>query len=353
MDIEIPCRVGRRGDKMSRIVVFDLFGVVFSKGIASSITRLNAVFNRSEFVIRPIFQKCEKEFDLGNINENEFWKCINSELHTNIDSQTLTRIVLSGYKINPQVISLVARLRSKFLVIAFSNYRREWFCRLNKKFSISQEFNEIFISSDFGVLKPNPKVFTLIHNRFNIPKGNLILIDDEMKNIESANKFGAKGILFKNIVQTATDFAKFTSDLSLFQDEFYSGIILQTKNGSIVLQRRDDNPSIVHPAMLSVFGGRRLQGESAIDCAIREINEETRLLRNKSDLHLLGNLYSPIENNKWMECSYYLLTNVNPKLIELKEGKDFEIYWPQFVVEKDDVVLPSKVAIEKFILWRY
>ncbi len=89
-----------------KLIVFDLFGVVFTKGLSSSIDHLKGVLNRPEKDISLVYRKWEKEFDLGLIDEKEFWDRVNKELSTDINHRILSNIVISSYKINPNTILL-------------------------------------------------------------------------------------------------------------------------------------------------------------------------------------------------------------------------------------------------------
>lgn len=44
--------------------------------------------------------------------------------------------------------------------------------------------------------------------------------------------------------------------------------------GRLLLQQRDDIPGIVHPGLVSLFGGHRDPGEGALACILRELEEE-------------------------------------------------------------------------------
>ena len=57
----------------------------------------------------------------------------------------------------------------------------------------------------------------------------------------------------------------------------YSGVFLETRDGRVVLQRRDSGKKIAHPGQLSVFGGRSEVEEDPLSTALREVREETGL----------------------------------------------------------------------------
>ena len=51
-------------------------------------------------------------------------------------------------------------------------------------------------------------------------------------------------------------------------------VILEQQNGDIVLQLRDDKPTIAHPNHWALFGGKIEAGEQPKQAALREIVEE-------------------------------------------------------------------------------
>ena len=55
--------------------------------------------------------------------------------------------------------------------------------------------------------------------------------------------------------------------------EFACALIFDT-SGSLLLQQRDNKPGINHPGMIGLFGGHREEGETFLECAVREIHEE-------------------------------------------------------------------------------
>jgi 8-oxo-dGTP diphosphatase len=44
--------------------------------------------------------------------------------------------------------------------------------------------------------------------------------------------------------------------------------------GRFLMQQRDDIPGILHPGKVGLFGGHREDGESYLECLVREIAEE-------------------------------------------------------------------------------
>lgn len=65
-------------------------------------------------------------------------------------------------------------------------------------------------------------------------------------------------------------------------------IIFDTQN-RLILQRRDDNPDIDQPGLLTLFGGQVESGETATVAIIRELEEEIGIAFAESSLrHVLS-----------------------------------------------------------------
>ena len=127
--------------------------------------------------------------------------------------------------------------------------------------------------------------------------------------------------------------------------EYYSGIFLFNPDGTIIFQKRDNNKNIDNPNMLSVFGGRTKKSETSIDCAVRELCEETALKVDKNDLEKIIELSYPIKYNYWIHCTYYKYDKFDMGDFILNEGQGIEI-----LTIKKALRDPNMTEIPKYIL---
>src|SRR5262249_37475556 len=65
-------------------------------------------------------------------------------------------------------------------------------------------------------------------------------------------------------------------------------VLLVTADRRLILQLRDDIPTIDNPGMITPFGGGAEAGETPKICALRELAEETGLHANPERLHFIG-----------------------------------------------------------------
>jgi len=68
----------------------------------------------------------------------------------------------------------------------------------------------------------------------------------------------------------------------------YAAAVLFDTTGRLLLQQRDDKPDIVQPGKIGLFGGSREEGESDLQCVIREVWEETNYVVPPERLEYLG-----------------------------------------------------------------
>lgn len=100
----------------------------------------------------------------------------------------------------------------------------------------------------------------------------------------------------------------------------YSGTVLLTPQGLVILQLRDDKPEIRNPGGISLFGGGAEGAESPVACALRELSEETGLKLVAADLTFLGDL-PKIEPGLVTLCSLYLARDVRAETLAIGEGR--------------------------------
>jgi 2-haloacid dehalogenase len=89
-----------------------------------------------------------------------------------------------------------------------TNWSRELFPVARKRFAFLELFEDIIVSGEEGVAKPDPKIFEILHQRIGHALGSCIFIDDSMANIAAAREAGLNAILF-------TDTGHLREDLSV------------------------------------------------------------------------------------------------------------------------------------------
>lgn len=105
-----------------------------------------------------------------------------------------------------------------------------------------------------------------------------------------------------------------------------AGAILISNTGNLLLQRRDNNPSIFSPNMISVFGGSAEQGEDdLLDVAMREIKEETGISLPAEAYLPLVQFKNSYPDGRVINAAFYILENIEKSKLAITEGSLIEI----------------------------
>lgn len=102
----------------------------------------------------------------------------------------------------------------------------------------------------------------------------------------------------------------------------YAAAFLVTPDGTLYGQLRDNKPGIDQPGKVGAFGGMAEAGETPLDTVVRELNEETNLAIQASDVELFDRfvIWRPL-TKEYEQATIYIVRNVNVENIEVYEGQ--------------------------------
>ena len=95
--------------------------------------------------------------------------------------------------------ALVKKLREKYRVVLLSNQNALAQKAFDRKFGFRGLFDEQVISGEIGLKKPDKGIFNYILERFNIRPSQLVFIDDQAENVESAKALGINALHFTSV----------------------------------------------------------------------------------------------------------------------------------------------------------
>jgi 2-haloacid dehalogenase len=98
--------------------------------------------------------------------------------------------------IKGSVIILETLHRAGVPLFALSNWSRETFPLAERRFEFLRLFRGRVISGEVGMIKPDPRIFAHLLERFGIAAGDAVYIDDNPRNAAAATALGLHGIHF-------------------------------------------------------------------------------------------------------------------------------------------------------------
>ncbi len=104
------------------------------------------------------------------------------------------------------IISLIQELKQKgYKLYILSNMTRH-FIKNDYKFPILKEFDGIVYSAPIKMVKPDPKIYEYLLNKYNLTASESIYIDDMKTNLTAAARFGIHTFHYQSNTKTLRDY---------------------------------------------------------------------------------------------------------------------------------------------------
>ena len=182
---------------MVKAIIFDCFGVLILPGR----TKLYQAYPQFTERIGDL----ERQSDAGLMSRQQFYEGIADlvsitpeEVHTNYYE-------FKDYNHGAVDWAREIRLTNKYKLALLSNIGRGWLDDFLVTMNQIDLFDEVVLSSDVGIIKPNPKIFELMADRLGLAPSECVMIDDIEANINGAKSIGMHGIVFDSVDQAKAE----------------------------------------------------------------------------------------------------------------------------------------------------
>lgn len=93
-----------------------------------------------------------------------------------------------------EVVALLYKLQARGVpLFALTNYSAETFPELAEEFPWVQAFEDIVVSGEIGLVKPEAPIYHFAKDKFGVEDGEALFIDDKLDNIKAGEKVGFIG----------------------------------------------------------------------------------------------------------------------------------------------------------------
>jgi 2-haloacid dehalogenase len=107
------------------------------------------------------------------------------------------------------VVAILDELRfGPVRLYALSNWSGDLFRRNRARFTFLDWFDGLMISGDEQITKPDPRIYALLAERFDIDPPTAVFIDDRQDNVEAARDSGFVGVVFTSAAQLRHDLGR-------------------------------------------------------------------------------------------------------------------------------------------------
>lgn len=96
-------------------------------------------------------------------------------------------------------VAVAADLRARGVPLyALTNWSHETFPSQRGRFAFMDWFDGIVVSGEEKVMKPDPRIFTILLERYGLDPAQAVFIDDNPRNAQAATALGMHGIHFQS-----------------------------------------------------------------------------------------------------------------------------------------------------------
>ena len=187
---------------MKKVVLFDFFGVI---GYELSPKWFRRHFD--EGVADAVKHRLVDPGDRGAISESEMFENISAE--TGIEPDVIRREWMEMVSINEEMVNFIKTVKKSYPVYLLSNALSKFLREILEKYSLYELFDEVYISAEMRMAKPDPEFFEECLARIGVKAEETVMIDDNAKNLAGAESVGIDTILFKDNESFQTEFRKY------------------------------------------------------------------------------------------------------------------------------------------------
>lgn len=130
---------------------------------------------------------------LGKISSAEFWK--SAGIDPALEDEYLLR-----HRLSTGLMEFLDEVHSRGTELwCLSNDVSEWSRKLRKRFGLERCFGGFVISGDTGTCKPDPAIFLLLLEKSGFQPGDVVFVDDRLRNVKAAKALGIRSVLFNPV----------------------------------------------------------------------------------------------------------------------------------------------------------
>ncbi len=185
---------------MIKALIFDVGGVLLRTEDFTGRRKWEARFGLGDWQLaEAVFDNPEANAaTLGQATEAEVWESVRRRFGLTADELAeLRRDFWGGDRFDDQLLDWVAGMRRRYRTGILSNAWGGARKFLTSQPEIAAAFDELVISAEEGLRKPQPEIYDRALKRLKVAAGEAVFVDDMLENVEAARRIGMAGIHFK------------------------------------------------------------------------------------------------------------------------------------------------------------
>lgn len=196
---------------MITTVLFDMGNVLVDFSPFYIVSKFCTKLDDIELLVKEIFLSQEWiDLDHGSITEEELIKKVKTRLPKKLHS-TLINIINNWdnhFIENKDTLKLVKQLKAKGYKLILASNAGLRFHRFKRYIKALNYFDDLIISAEINLSKPDPKFFKYILKKHSLKASECLFVDDLAKNVIGASSIGIHGFYFNGNTKLLESYLK-------------------------------------------------------------------------------------------------------------------------------------------------
>jgi epoxide hydrolase-like predicted phosphatase len=143
---------------------------------------------------------------LGNLPVEQHWAWVCQRFHLPVeDAPQLEKEFFAGDSVDYRLVDYIRSLRPRRATALLSNAWGGLHERLKDEWGVLDAFDQVIISAEVGMAKPDPRIFALTLERLKAAPSEVVFVDDFPENTQAAAAAGLHVVRFINTDQAIAE----------------------------------------------------------------------------------------------------------------------------------------------------
>lgn len=182
-------------------IIFDFGGVLYNVPDLKKLIRWQKILGISEdaeiteLITEPSKSQLFWDVMEGKLPEDEMWQQIMTKWHVPLRiSERFAKNIMSKRRLNKPLARYLSSFRSTYKTAILSNAGDKTRLKMEKSFGAHSLVDEIIISAEEGIAKPDKAIYQIALKRLDSKPENCVFVDDLLENVTAAIEMGMKAI---------------------------------------------------------------------------------------------------------------------------------------------------------------
>ena len=195
-----------------RAVIFDFGGVlvrmVDDRPRLRLAQQLGIPLSQLDYLV--FFSDSAQKASRGEVTVGMHWEAVRAALGIQPEAMAgFLEQYWSADDVNWALLEYIRKLHPRYKVGLLSNAWDDLRQTMHERWNIDGLFDELIISAEVKMVKPDPHIFHLALERLGVQPAETVFIDDIIENVEAARRVGLFAIQYQNMPQTLAELNRY------------------------------------------------------------------------------------------------------------------------------------------------